>query len=969
MINKNLRTLSLILIGFFFSVLCFSGLVKAQDIKEGDLVRTKDNPALYLIMNGQKRVFPHLSVYLSWGLPRDFSTVKIVSDLSNYTEGEPIPFRDGSLFRGTTTSLYGKTAAAVFYVENGKLRPIKSSDVYQSLFKDPQWKKVIWIPDDLLDKFAYPMGEMIERTDIHPDGTLVKYKGEAGIYLIENGKKRPIPSLDTFYDNRLAMENVIEIEPNEIYETGEKVISGEEKLILNIPVEPVLHFANTTFAKSYRLLVFTRIKSAWQTKDGGYIISGMTDPNIVFVPPDGFVAKLNSSADIEWLKFLKTKNWPGNTPLSPTGDEDVQSIIELKNGGYLMVSKVGGFITEKEIMTADLELDKIMFTKLDKNGNMLWNKSFTAFVEDARNSLIETDDNGFLFYAPVVDPSPDNRGEDPDVYQDLPYASLKVFKFDKDGNLEWAKNIKNFISRKNDSYLIKSTNGGYAMVGNVWVKDIPQPVDFSFGISSSYPAIVKFDENFNLEWAKSLESIPLSLSMPIKKSDDSFELQPIEGHMKATNVEGLIQTKDNGYLVLGSRVLGDSLVSDSSSIQSQDWPYGPEIYLGLKFDAFGNLEWVKKITMSVNDWSYWATDFSLISTNDNNLIMAGPITWADEGYREKIKIIEDLKKSYTDKYGEVEELKDEKDKTQESREDWKKIQEAVKEMNDLSRHGIFMMKMDENLNIIWDKVAMPHRGVINYVLKATSDNGAIIGGEYETNVTQSIISNSITYYIDGLLIKIDASGNVKNNNGWLIDYNGKIITEIMTPYVISNDLNLQIDPYQIVLTNRQPEFSPYKQYKITTLASLSSSKSTPYPVTPKVEIYNSPLQNTTSVSSGKRNSIEINFERAIPVEPINDKSRVIHNELLPILEQLFANEFYNPPVKMTDNMAGTMLEYVFPRQVTAEDKIAVKNYLEELGYKTQDETNYQLTMYKPGYFLTLTFSINNVNKGFLEVTY
>jgi len=71
MINKNLRTFSLILIGFFFSVLCFSGLVKAQDIKEGDLVRTKDNPALYLIMNGQKRVFPHLSVYLSWGLPME----------------------------------------------------------------------------------------------------------------------------------------------------------------------------------------------------------------------------------------------------------------------------------------------------------------------------------------------------------------------------------------------------------------------------------------------------------------------------------------------------------------------------------------------------------------------------------------------------------------------------------------------------------------------------------------------------------------------------------------------------------------------------------------------------------------------------------------------------------------------------------------------------------------------------------
>ena len=39
--------------------------------------------------------------------------------------------------------------------------------------------------------------------------------------------------------------------------------------------------ANTTFLKSYRLLVFTKINSVWPTKDGGYIVSGTTDPNII----------------------------------------------------------------------------------------------------------------------------------------------------------------------------------------------------------------------------------------------------------------------------------------------------------------------------------------------------------------------------------------------------------------------------------------------------------------------------------------------------------------------------------------------------------------------------------------------------------------------------------------------------------------------------------------------------------------
>jgi len=64
-----------------------------------------------------------------------------------------------------------------------------------------------------------------------------------------------------------------------------------------------------------------------------------------------------------------------------------------------------------------------------------------------------------------------------------------------------------------------------------------------------------------------------------------------------------------------------------------------------------------------------------------------------------------------------------------------------------------------------------------------------------------------------------------------------------------------------------------------------------------------------------------------------------------------------------------MLYYMFSRIVTEDDKAAVKEHLEGLGYKTQDETAYQLTMYKVGYFLTITFSLNNTNKGFLEVTY
>ena len=207
--------------------------VVSLPLTEGDLVKTKDSPAVWLIAGGEKHVFPHYSVYHSWGYSPDYSVVKTISPqtLNSYKEGDPVPFRDGSLFRGTTKSLYGKESSAVFFVENGKLRPIKSEKIYQELFNDPEWNFVAWIPDDLLSKFQYPLGEEIDSSDIHPDGSLVKYKDSPTVYLIKDSKKRPFISWDVFVKNGYKKERIITIEKTETYETGEIIDQIESCLV------------------------------------------------------------------------------------------------------------------------------------------------------------------------------------------------------------------------------------------------------------------------------------------------------------------------------------------------------------------------------------------------------------------------------------------------------------------------------------------------------------------------------------------------------------------------------------------------------------------------------------------------------------------------------------------------------------------------------------------------------------------
>lgn len=423
---------------------------------------------------------------------------------------------------------------------------------------------------------------------------------------------------------------------------------------------------------------------------------------------------------------------------------------------------------------------------------------------------------------------------------------------------------------------------------------------------------------------------------------------------------GLVRTKDNGYFVLGNLSMASSLITDSLDLNSGE----PHAYLvGFKFNAIGDLEWVKKVTLDFNMYSGSLIDYSLTATKDNNLIITGSLLLADADYTTKSQTIKDLQNWYIKKYGEKEMLKTNSQKSKQSQQDWQKVQTAIDAASIGVRSGILMMKTDQEFNPSWIKIAKPQRAVTNYVSKATSDSGAIIAGEYETNVVKSVMFGNKTYYKDGFLIKLDANGNIQNDT-WLTKYDKNVITEIVTPYVATNNLTAQVKPYRVILTNRQPEFSSFQKTKTTVAAIFKSSKNTACPVSPKISASDTPLQNSTSTSSAERTWPQINYEKAVPVEPASGKSQTIHNEILPILNQL-----YNSQVKLTDNMSGSMLDYIFNRIVTKDDKAAVKKHLEELGYKTQDETEYQLTMYKVGYFLNLTFSLNNTNKGFLEITY
>ncbi|MEZ7821197.1 MAG: hypothetical protein QMB51_02715 [Patescibacteria group bacterium] len=174
----------------------------ATSIVDGDLVKASGSSAVYLVKGSTLRTFPYSTIYHSWGFPSNYSTVKTVAaaDLAGYTVGDPVPFRDGSCFRGTAKSLPGFESQAVFCVSDGQLRPVESQNAFFGLFNVTNWtqgnKYVQYIPDDFLSKFDFAFGNKVSETEVNAgslmNGMVVKGSVDGAYYLVQDGKLRSI---------------------------------------------------------------------------------------------------------------------------------------------------------------------------------------------------------------------------------------------------------------------------------------------------------------------------------------------------------------------------------------------------------------------------------------------------------------------------------------------------------------------------------------------------------------------------------------------------------------------------------------------------------------------------------------------------------------------------------------------------------------------------------------------------------
>jgi hypothetical protein len=134
---------------------------------------------------------------------------------------------------------------------------------------------------------------------------------------------------------------------------------------------------DTLWTKTYGGIDFEAGYSVTQTKDGGYIIAGVTCYSF---NNDAYLIKTDSNGDTLWTRTYG-RIWGSNK------DNWGYSVAPTSDGGYIIAGWTSSFGTGGY---------DVYLIKTDSNGDTLWTKTYGGSGDDFGNSVAQTGDGGCI---------------------------------------------------------------------------------------------------------------------------------------------------------------------------------------------------------------------------------------------------------------------------------------------------------------------------------------------------------------------------------------------------------------------------------------------------------------------------------------------------------------------------------------------------------------------------------------------
>ncbi len=304
--------------------------------------------------------------------------------------------------------------------------------------------------------------------------------------------------------------------------------------------------------------------SAIETKDGFFVIAGLSQSG---GDSDYRVIKMNQQGDVIW-----------NKTYGGSGDDNAHSIVETEDLGFV----IAGYSNSSDgDVSKNNGKDDYWIIKIDKDGNLVWEKSFGGNDGDQALQVIQSDEGDFLVSGYTKVPY-DNF---PEGYGQYDYY---IVKLDKNGNLIWERvfgqenfDFANSITQAKDGNFVIA---GVQFISNI--KDTPTFDDYVIWITK-----IDKDEG-KLIWEKTF------------------------GGTESDYVDEIKTLADGGFIISGYTSSNDGDVSVN---------HGKDDIWILRLDMYGNLKWKKTYGGSEDDQAH-----SVFPTKDGGFVIAGE-TYSSDG--------------------------------------------------------------------------------------------------------------------------------------------------------------------------------------------------------------------------------------------------------------------------------------------------------------------------------------------------
>lgn len=317
------------------------------------------------------------------------------------------------------------------------------------------------------------------------------------------------------------------------------------------------------------------LNSVKVTRDGGFILAGTSTSmksgdkeDDSWGNEDFWIIKLNAKGDEEWQKTI-----------GGSGRDLVKVIHQTVDGGYIVGGSSESVISGNKTSPHYGSMD-YWIVRLDSHGIIKWQKTYGGLLMDQLESLIPTQDEGYLVGGWSNSSISGNKNED-----SFGEGDYWILKLNKNGVEEWQRSI----GGKGDDHLavlLESKEGGY-MVGGNSISNTSGNKEISNGRGTDF-WVVKLSGTGEIDWqntydfgtADVLTSITqqeggdyligghaksenIGLSRPNKKGINDFIALKITatgeekwrqtvGSEGEDNLQKLFETRDGGYLLAGT---------------------------------------------------------------------------------------------------------------------------------------------------------------------------------------------------------------------------------------------------------------------------------------------------------------------------------------------------------------------------------------------------------------------------------